>query len=85
MGDSFPTLCKDYSKDGKLIRAGCGLQITMKKLEDGKWKPFNADGSLHKHAEPPKDTKKVVQLPVTDRETFIREVVDRRLKELGLV
>lgn len=84
MGDSFQTQCKDFVKNGKTLRVGCKLMITMTKDAEGKWHPFNADGSPHKHAETPAKAKEIVQTPLTDRATFIREQVDLRLKELGL-
>ncbi len=84
MGDEFSTICRDFIKDGKTLRVGCKLTIMMKKDATGKWHPFNADGTPHKHAEVPKDTSKTVQLPISDRATFIREQIDLRLKELGL-
>jgi hypothetical protein len=79
--NEFVTACIDFVSNGKVLRKGCGLAIKVRK-EEGRWKPYNMDGSFHRHEELPRDTKPLIQLPISPIEDWVREVAQEELRGL---
>jgi hypothetical protein len=60
--------CEDYSKDGKLIRKGCGALLRWRtdaeKASSGKKSPVNIDGSEHEHTGSGKPAKPISEIAI---------------------